>query len=238
MLAALDALRTASSTCSSALTILSGSPDSIPDAPALSILRKDLISLFSLVYSQITKLALSLKPASPAYSASVAPAEDLSKHINAVATCATLFNADVNGATLVAQVRSTTKEIVQAVDLFLQTVITTLGSDAAAPGQGKDIYLIRTGAVHELIEQARGPDGIPESNVVAVKRHWVEDHRTLKDAVQEFEDMMQPSMGDDLDDEFGDGWDELGVGKEELSLEELGRVKAVGVHIRKNSSVG
>lgn len=227
ILVALDALRAASSTCSSALTILSGSPSSIADAPALSILRKDLIALLSLVYSQITKLALSLKPASPAYSASVAPAEDLSKHINAVATCTTLFNADVNGSTLVTQVRSTTREIIEAVDLFLQTVIATLGSDGSVQGQGKDVYLIRTGAVHELIEQARGPDGIPDSNVVAVKRRWVEDHRMLKDALQEFEDMMQPSMGDVLEDDFGDGWDELGLGKEPLTLEELGRVKAV-----------
>jgi cyclin-D1-binding protein 1 len=197
------------------------------NSPALPVLHKDLISLLSLVYAQITKLAICLKPASPTYSAAVSPLQEMSKHVIAIATCAALFDEDVHGTTLVQEVRSAAREVLESVDAFLKTLRNLLNS-TAAPEDNQE-YLVRTGAVHELIEHARGPNGLSKTNLDAVRRRWDADQDVLKDAFKEFEEMLEESTdeADEEEDEFGDGWDELGLGTQKMTDKELARAKSV-----------
>jgi hypothetical protein len=199
-------------------------PLSIPP-PHVGTLHKDFISLLSLVYAQATKLAILLKPASPTYSAAVSPAQDMSKHVVAIATCAALFDPRTHGATLVSEARSTAQEVLESVTGLLQALISSLTSPNA---EDNGDYLVRTGAVHELVEMARGPDGLSQDNLSAVRKKWKEDQSVLKDAFKEIEELLQDTSDEEEEeDDFDDGWDELGLKESKMTPEEMSRVKTV-----------
>jgi hypothetical protein len=199
-------------------------PLSIPP-PHVGILHKDFISLLSLVYAQATKLAILLKPTSPVYSAAVLPAQDMSKHVVAIATCAALFDPHIHGATLVSEARSTAQEVLESVTGLLQALISSFTSPNA---EDNGEYLVRTGAVHELVETARGPDGLSQDNLAAVRKRWKEDQSVLKDAFKELEELLQDTSDEEEeDDDFDDGWDELGLKESKMTPDEVSRVKTV-----------
>jgi hypothetical protein len=183
----------------------------------------------SFIYAQITKLAICLKPASPTYSACLSPLQELSKHVIALATCASLFDADAHGSTLVVEVCATAQEVIERTRALLTALIATIVTPAAAPDNEQE-YLTRTGSVHELIEQARGPNGISKSNIEAVRKKWAADSGVLKDAFAEFEEMLEDSNGDNNDqpeDDIDDGWGELGLKNDVMTGDELSRAKSV-----------
>lgn len=91
-------------------------------------------------------------------------------------------------------------------------------------------YLVRTGAVHDSIDQLRRD--IPEDNVAAVRRRWSKDREMLEDSLAEVVEMVENGGGsaedDDFDDGFDDEWDELGLGaSKKMNPQELERTKKV-----------
>jgi hypothetical protein len=165
-------------------------------------------------------VALTLKSTSPTYSASLKPLAELTSQISSLAHCASLFDANLHGITLVHEVVSAVKDIVESVKSFAQT-LTNLGSPR------DDEYLVKVGAIHEIIERARAEGGISKNNVIAVKKKCSQNHASLKDGLKEVEEMIEV---EGVDDASGgdDGWDELGLGSgKRLGKEELERAKAV-----------
>jgi len=96
-----------------------------------------------------------------------------------------------------------------------------------------DEYLVRTGAVHSLIEMARSGNILPKDNLTAVRHVWTEDAGALADGVREVGDMIEDSQSEtDIIDEE-DGWDELGIEPNKpLTEEELERAKKVLIVLR------
>ena len=84
---------------------------------------------------------------------------------------------------------------------------------------------MRTAAVHDLIDKARGPDGLSADNVTAVRKLWLSDHASLVDGYEELVQMIEdvPNEGE----EFDDGWDDLGLNTVPLSAIEIERAKKV-----------
>lgn len=76
--------------------------------------------------------------------------------------------------------------------------------------------------MHDLIDKARGPEGLSANNVSAVHKLWLSDQASLVDGCEELDQMM-----DATPTEFDDGWDELGLGTERLSVTEIERAKKV-----------
>lgn len=188
------------------------------------MLRKDFFSILTLLYTLATKVSLTLRPGESAYSASLAPLQDLSKYISSLTTCATLF--DAHGRTLSEDVKKGAKDVLDSTEAFSAafTNIVEQGESAA------EDYLIRTGTVHDVIDQVRR--GLSEDNVAAVRRRWSEDRKMLEDSLAEVADMVESGgAGDDdgdEDDGFDDEWDELGLGStKKMTPEELEHTKKV-----------
>ncbi|KAI0082807.1 hypothetical protein K474DRAFT_1585213 [Panus rudis PR-1116 ss-1] len=197
---------------------------------SLTVLRKDFLSLLTLVYTSSTKVALSLRPSEPAYSASIDPITDLVKHTSSLATCATLF--DPYGVTLAKHVRQSAKDVLEAVQSLSQT-FSRITSDTSQVADGDD-FLVRTGAVHDIIETIKRE--LPEDNVAAVKKKYVVDRDMMEDSLQEVSDLLEDAAADGEDEGFGsddddfgnDEWDELGFGSsKKLSEAEVERLKKI-----------
>ncbi|KAI0647272.1 hypothetical protein C8Q79DRAFT_958586 [Trametes meyenii] len=214
-LAAIDALQ---EPLSSTQTSLLDSP------PACTVLQKDYQSLLTLVYTSTTKLTLVLRPSAPAPSAALAPIADLGASVTSLATCATLF--DLHGATLSSYARQAARDICGAINALARTFVDNAGEE----------YLVRTGAVHDLVEKAR--KDLPADNLAAVKKRWKADREMLEDSLGEINSMIEDANQDedgDLDDEEGldDEWSELGFGSsKKMSEVELERTKKVQPIIR------
>ncbi|KAK7693718.1 hypothetical protein QCA50_003290 [Cerrena zonata] len=230
-----------SETCSANLIPLQQTPSrpsSSANAPshALPVLRKDFLSLLTLVYNLSTKIALTLRPSEPAYTASLTPIQELTKHISSLTTCATLF--DEHGVTLAKEVRQSAQDVCEAAKALSQTFITITknsgeSSSSSSGGNGED-YLMRTGAIHEVVEKIKRE--LSEDNVAAVRKRYAMDVGLLEDTVKEVAEMIEDSEGseDDEDDEgfededFDDELGELGLGStKRLSTAEVERVKKI-----------
>ena len=234
-----------SETCTANIVPLQQTPSkpsssSSPRTPShsLSVLRKDFLSLLTLIYTTSTKVALTLRPSEPAYSASLTPVQELTKHISSLTTCATLF--DEHGLTLAKEVRQSAQDVCEAVRGLSQTFITITenpGNEGASTssGAGED-YLVRTGAIHEIVENIKKE--LSEDNVAAVRKKYAVEVGLLEDTVKEVAEMIEDSEGDgdseDEDDEgfededFEDEFAELGLGPtKKLSAAEIERAKKV-----------
>lgn len=172
-------------------------------------------SLLALIYNIATKLALALKPPTPAYSASIPLLNDLAGHPPALAHCTRLLHEDIHGAALIKDVRSRAKEIVDALRALVQTFLNNAarGPQLAGTGAAGEEYLVRTATLHDLITDARSPSGIPKDNQAAVYRAWKSDRESLDDNLQEITSMIKDAESDDdPDSQVDDGWDDIGLG--------------------------
>ena len=91
-------------------------------------------------------------------------------------------------------------------------------------------YLVRTGAVHDAIEQVRRD--LPADNLSAVRLLWSRDRGMLEDSLGEVDEMIAEEAEDDEGEEdngFGDEeWDEIGLGStKKMSEAEKERAKKV-----------
>jgi hypothetical protein len=240
LLAVIVALTSVSETCTvvlSALTSRHQDNKAEPETSDLAVILKDLDSLLALTFNSSTKLALALKPASPTYPASLPLILDLTKHTSGIVHCIQLLNSNLHGATIIKEVKYHVKTIVEALRAVVQTFLNLAarGPSAASSGSAGEEYLIRTGALHDLITQARGPNGIPKDNLSAVCRGWKQDRGALEDSLREVSEMVEAaekSHEDDHtehdDDDDDDGWDELGLGgTAKMDKDELARAKNV-----------
>lgn len=235
------ALTSASETCTAALSALvpKNQPDkSEPQTSDLAVILKDLDSLLSLIYNSSTKLALVLKPSSPTYSASLPVIADLTKYTSGIAHCVHLVNPNLHGATLIKELQYELRAIFEALRAVVQTFLSLAarGPSIARNGSAGEEYLVRTGTLHDLITRARGPDGIPQDNISAIRRRWKQDRVALEDSLREVSEMIDRAEGsesdgidDDDDDDDDDGWDELGLGDTgaKMDKDELARAKNV-----------
>lgn len=177
-----------------------------------------------------------MRPSEAAYSACLAPLQDLVKYSSALTTCATLF--DSHGLTLAKQVRGAAKDVLQSLKVYAAafTDLTERG-DASA-----EDYLVRTGTVHDAVEQVRRD--LPEDNISAVRFLWARDRRMLEDTLGEVDEMIAEDGADedggdedgrDEEDDFGDEeWDAIGLGSSkkmsEAEKERAKKVRAVAFH--------
>ncbi|KAH9180543.1 hypothetical protein EDB89DRAFT_1919666 [Lactarius sanguifluus] len=198
-------------TCTQSISAIRTAPDTqnIP----LSTLRTDFLSLLSLIHSNTTKLSIALNPSSPAYSAAQRPLKDLITNSSTLASNASLFLPDVHGRTLTAEVHSIAKNVLTALEDLARahlSLITRVPTEAAS-----EEYLSKTGIVHELIAQAKAghPQGLSRTNLVAVRKRWLEHAETVSDAEAMLE--VETFVSDD-DDKDSDGWDdpELDLGSD------------------------
>ncbi|KAH9079403.1 hypothetical protein EDB83DRAFT_2342405 [Lactarius deliciosus] len=199
-------------TCTQSISAIRTAPDTqnIP----LSTLRTDFLSLLSLIHSNTTKLSIALNPSSPAYSAAQRPLKDLITNSSTLASNASLFLPDVHGRTLTAEVHSIAKSVLTALEDLARahlSLITRVPTEAAS-----EEYLSKTGIVHELIAQAKAghPQGLSRTNLVAVRKRWLEHAETVSDAEAMLE--VETFADDDDDDKDSDGWDdpELDLGSD------------------------
>ncbi|TFY51389.1 hypothetical protein EVG20_g11021, partial [Dentipellis fragilis] len=187
-----------------------------PPSPPLPVasLHADLLSLLTLLYSDTNKLSIALNPASPTYSAALTPAKDIAKRVGILASNAASFDPHAHGRTLTKEVHQLVKDILSAIRELAQAHLNLTKDDAqkskAGKGAAGEEYLVKTAAVHNLIQRAKssGADGLSESNLQAVKKVWDEHGETIDDSVFEFKDMVEEG-GDEEEDEE-DGWDEGG----------------------------
>lgn len=224
----------ASETCRAALASLS-KPQQVPPAehpPELHVLRQDFVSLLSVLHSSTTKLALTLKPSSPAYSASLTPLKDISTHTSALVHCTSLFDPAIHGATLIQEIISVLTDVIESIKSLLQTFL-SLEAEPSSPRKTGEEYLVRVGSVHEVIDNARGSDGISIDNIVAVRKKWTAHKASLEDGVREVGEMIEDeeaNVSGNYDD--NSGWNELGMPSgRKMEKEELERTKKV-CHIR------
>jgi hypothetical protein len=243
-------LSLASQTCSAALASISSdilqsktdhsSSSSRPPSVELPVLRKDLLSLLSLLHASTTKLSLALKPSSPSYTASLAPLKDISDHVSVLSHCINLFDPTTHGATIIREAVFLIKDVIEAIRALLQTFlnIEANGTDVST-GQAGDEYMVRTGAVHDLIDKARVSNGLSKDNFVAARKKWTQDQCSLEDGLREVGEMVEDAESSDRDDEeeFGDddGWGEMGLGPgKKMDKDELERTKKVHLSMSSN----
>ena len=183
----------------------------------LSSLRTDFTLILTVIYSNTTKLSIALNPSNPAYSATATPLKELITHSSTLASNASLFLPDVHGRTLTAEVHSTAKDILTALqdlaDAHLSLLTKSTSKDDAAISTSKtasDAYLAKTGVVHELITQAYDPKGLSINNLLAVRKRWREHSALVADAATILEIEADPpdDIDDDEknDDDIDDGW--------------------------------
>ncbi|KAG1753499.1 hypothetical protein EDB19DRAFT_1845125 [Suillus lakei] len=234
------ALTSASETCTAALSALASRNQrdkSEPQTADLAVILKDLDSLLALIYNSSTKLALALKPSSPTYSASLPVIVDLTKYTSGITHCIHLFSPDLHGTTLIKEVQHEVTAILEALRAVVQTFLNLAARGPSIPRSGSagEEYLVRTGTIHDLITQARGPNGIPKDNLSAIRRRWKQDRGALEDSLREVSEMIDGAEGsesDDVDaDDIDDGWDELtgslGDIEAKMGKDELARAKNV-----------
>ncbi|KAG2349904.1 hypothetical protein BDR05DRAFT_955739 [Suillus weaverae] len=233
------ALTSTSETCTAALSALASRNQrdkSEPQTSDLAVILKDLDSLLSLIYNSSTKLALALKPSSPTYSASLPVIVDLTNHTSGITHCIHLLSPDLHGATLIKELQHEVTAILEALRAVVQTFLNLAarGPSIAKSGSAGEEYLVRTGTLHDLITQARGPNGIPKDNISAIRRRWKQDRGALEDSLREVSEMIDGAEGSESDDVDGDnvddGWDELGLGDTGLKMDKDELARAKNVH--------
>jgi hypothetical protein len=118
------------------------------------------MSLLSLVYHQVTKLAITLKPSSPTFKAALSPGKELAAHLDALASCACSLNKDLHGESVVKEVRWATEDVLNGVESLLTVYLgdTHYQQGASEAGERDSRgapYLVRTAVIHEAIDRAR-----------------------------------------------------------------------------------
>lgn len=210
------------------------STDPSLDGSNLSLLHKDFLSLLSLIYTSTTKLSLVMKPSSPSYNAALEPLKELSDRVASLPHCVRLLQAD-HGKTLAAEANGIAKDVLEAIKALIQTFITIDSEGSCSRGDAGDEYLVRTGAVHDVIDKARGQNGFSGNNLVAVRKIWNRNQESLDDGVNEVRETMDNTgkVEDDAEDkdDFDDGWEELGfssnVKPSPVELERIKKVKSL-----------
>ncbi|KAJ7632617.1 hypothetical protein FB45DRAFT_510008 [Roridomyces roridus] len=212
-------------TCSAALE---PSEDTEITNEPLDVLHKDLTSLCSFLYAATTKLSLALKPSSPTYSAALTPLKDLADRVSALFHCANHFRAEAHGSILVEEVVSLKNDVASSIRDLVKTFIQIDGDDSRQDsGQAGDEYMVRTAAVHAVLEKARR---LSANNLLAVRKRWSEDAASLDDGFREVADMIEEAESESTDDfdDSDDGWAEIGIEKSQKMVpEELERTKQV-----------
>jgi hypothetical protein len=197
--------------------------DSYPSSD-FPTLRKDFLSLLSLIHASSTKVALALKPSSPQYKAALIPVKDLSNHVAALVHSIRLMRRD-QSATLLKEYTSLVQNVIGAVESMAQNFLDSAG------GTATEEYLVRTGTVHDLIDMARKPGGLSLTSRDAVRKRWLQNHESIVDGAEEIQQVCKPPSSEDPegDDFIDDGWEELGINSTmKLSPTELDRTEKVG----------
>ena len=208
--------------CKAALIAIDNSDEPAPDSYPSSdfpTLRKDFLSLLSLIHASSTKVALALKPSSPQHKAAVTPLKDLSNNVAALVHSIHLMRRD-QSATILKEYTSLVQNVIGAVESLAQIF---LDSTTTATEE----YLVRTGTIHELIDLARKPGGLSMTSRDAVQKRWLQNHESIVDGAEEIQQICNPKAteGEDFID---DGWEELGINSIKLSPSELDRTEKVG----------
>lgn len=230
---ALIALTVVLETSKAALAFLADptqSPDPSLNSSDLSLLHNDFLSLLSLIYLSTTKLSLVLKPSSPSYTAALEPLKELSDRAAALPHCVRLLETD-HGKTLAAEANGVAKDVLDVVKSLVQTFI-TIDAEGSSRGKSGDEYLVRTGAVHNAIDAARGQNGFSANNLVAVTKVLKRNQESLDDGMNEVQEMIDSAKnsgeGAEDDEEFDDGWAEFNISSNvKPSLTELERINKV-----------
>ncbi|KAF9052631.1 hypothetical protein BJ165DRAFT_1607471 [Panaeolus papilionaceus] len=200
--------------CKAALiAIAQPEPTENNQSSEFTTLRTDFISILALLHAATTKVALSLKPTSPQYKASLTPLKELSNNVAALVHSIRLMQL-TQAKSILKEYESVAKTTIRAIESFVQTVISSTSPDE---------YLRKTGEIHELIDNARKPGVLSSDNQAAVRKKWSQDYDSLQDGYDELKGICeQRDSGDDEGDE--DGWDEMGFeSNRKLSEEELER---------------
>jgi len=188
------------------------------------------MSLLALIYATATKLALSLKTSSPTYSASITPLKDMTKHVAALSHCVNMLNINEHGRTFSQEAVSLVRDVLISVRSLLQILLDIEVSDDR--DKWKEEYLVRTGTIHDIIENARSSNGLSKDNTSAVAKIWGRDLGPLEDGVREVAEMIEDAQSGDIeaDEVDDDGWDELGLGPNKtLDKDELDRTSKVRI---------
>ncbi|KAF8798021.1 hypothetical protein BYT27DRAFT_7203717 [Phlegmacium glaucopus] len=189
-------------------------------------LRKDFLSLLSLIHASSTKVALALKPSSPQYKAALTPLKDLSNNVAALVHSIHLMRRD-QSATLLKEYTSLVQTVIEAVKSLAQMFLDSTGVT--------EEYLVRTGTVHDLIDMARKPGGLSLTTRDAVRKRWLQNHESIVDGAEEIQQLCKPATSEDPegDDFIDDGWEELGINSTiKLSPAELDRTEKVQAVIK------
>ena len=195
--------------------------DSYPNSSDFPTLRKDFLSLLTLIHASSTKVALALKPSSPQYTAALTPLKDLSNNVAALVHSIRLMRRD-QSVTMLKEYTSLVQTVIGAIGSLAQIFLDSSG------GPATEEYLVRTGTVHDLIDMARKPGGLSLTSRDAVRKRWIQNHESIVDGAQEIQQVSSSEVleGDDFID---DGWEELGINPTiKLSSTELDRTEKVG----------
>ena len=218
-----NALTLVVESCKAALIAIDNSDEPAQDnypSSDFPTLRKDFLSLLSLIHASSTKVALALKPSSPQYKAALTPLKDLSKNVAALIHSILLMRRD-QSATILKEYTSLVQNVIGAVESLAHIF---LDSSATAT----DEYLVRTGTIHDLIDMARKPGGLSMISRDAVRKKWLQNHESIVDGAEEIQQLCSPKDTKDDDDFIDDGWEELGINPTKLSHSELDRTEKVG----------
>lgn len=69
--------------------------------------------------------------------------------------------------------------------------------------------MVRTAAIHEIIDKAKAPTGLSLDNISAIRKIWLLDTESFDDAVREVGEILDATDQDESDE--NDGWDEAGL---------------------------
>lgn len=124
------------------------------------------------------------------------------------------------------EVASVAEDIIQSVRVLLQVF-----SEDETHGieHGRNEYLMRTGAVHDLITSARAPGGVPTDNLASVRKKWKQHYEAMHDGLTEIDEMIQDAQASGREEDVeDDGWNELGLpSNQKMDGTELERAKKV-----------
>lgn len=203
-------------TCDAALLALKGPPTAMEEPlPTFSALRKDFLSLLTLIHSYTTRLwmALGKKPSTP--TAAVSILKTLSQHIQDLSGCAGAFDQNRFGNSLSNEARLAAQEVLHATNVLLRAYSNKFeGADSAQ----------RTGSVHDVCERHKH---LSMDNREAVAKIWKNDQEALKDALKEVEELLSTSDEDTLDNGWNELDQDLGGTTSELTEVEVSLVKKV-----------
>jgi len=180
-----------------------------------------------------------LKPSSPSYTASLEPLKQLSERIASLPHYVQLIQADY-GKTLAAEAYAIARDVTEALQRLIQTFVSIHSEN---PSQSKEAteYLTRTGALHDVIENARKMSGFSENNLIAVRKVWKRNQETLDDSLEEIRDALEKAEKSEGSTEdgikFDDGWEELGIPFVKPSATELETMKKVGLTVQVIDSI-